>query len=77
MKITLRQANTKGGENFEIQVQHGDYQAIKGKLFIDILTLPHCTYGCYWCGCVNNRFTLRTDWRTFNQMEVDRMLGLK
>ena len=77
MNIILRQANTKGGTNEEIQVKHGDYEAVKGKLFIDIQTLPHCSYYCYWCGYVENRFTKRTDWRTLPQMEVDRLIGLE
>lgn len=77
MKITLRQVDTKGGAHREYQVQHDDYQAVRGKLFNDVQTLPHCSYYCYWCGYVESRFTLRTDWRNFNQMEVDNLLGVK
>lgn len=75
MKIILKQVNAKG--NFEIQVEHGDYEAVKGKLFNDIQTLPHCYYYCYWCGYVKSRFTLRTDWRTYHVMQLEKLLDLE
>lgn len=78
MKIILREAKlgTVASMQTEIQVQHGDYEAVKGKLFVDVLTLPHGYFHCSWCEYVKNRFTLRTDWRTYSQMELDKRLGI-
>lgn len=59
-KIVLRQVSREG--NKDIIVHHGDYKAVLGKLFNDLLTLPHPPYICQWCGYVNSRYTFRTDW---------------